>query len=60
MLSSVKNNTILVDMRLCHLEKALVEGPPGEFTLCKLNIHSAPVRGQQLLDEGNSNLAEAF
>jgi hypothetical protein len=47
-------------MRLCQLEKALVEGPPGEFTLCRLNIHSAPVRGQQLLDEGSGNLAEAF
>jgi len=37
-----------------------VEGPPGNVTLVRLNIHSASERGQQLLDEANKKLDEAF
>jgi hypothetical protein len=39
-----------IDMRLVNFLKSLVEGPPGAFTLVQLNIHTAHVRGQQLLD----------
>jgi hypothetical protein len=45
-------------MRLEKIEK--VEGATGHCTLVQLNIHSAPERGQQLLDEANKKLYEAF
>jgi hypothetical protein len=59
MLSPSNNRRDLFEMRLVKLEK-LVEGPPGIVTLVQLNIHSAPAGGQQLLDEANKNLYEAF
>lgn len=40
--------------------KALVEGPPGDVTLVPLNIHIRPEGGQQVLDDGDRKMYEAF